>query len=66
MKIKDLMEICKDLDPDMKVVVPDSCCIGQGDYVVADGDVISIIDVGHGWYDKAEDKRDCIRVLKIS
>lgn len=66
MKVKDLMEICKDLNQDTEVVIPDFCCIGhQGDYVVADGEIIDAIDVGHGWYDRAKDKKDCIKVLKI-
>lgn len=49
----------------MEVVVSESCCMGYGDYVTADGDVIDVVDVGHGWYDRAKDRKDCIKVLKI-
>lgn len=62
MKVKDLMEACKDLDPDMEVVIPDSCCMGYGDYGPADADVIDVIAVGQGWYDNA---KNGIKVLKI-
>lgn len=61
MKVKDLIEACKDLDPDMEVVVA-----GDDDLEKADYSIVQVVaeQCGYFRYPKEDDK-DVIKALKI-
>ena len=61
MKVKDLMEACKDLDPDMEVVV-----IGDDELSSADYYIVQVVKECCGYYRYPEkNDKDVIKVLKI-
>ncbi len=61
MKVKDLMEACKDLDPDMEVVI-----VGDDELNEADYCIIQAVKEQCGYFRYPEkNAKDVIKVLKI-
>lgn len=61
MKVKDLMEACKDLDPDMEVVIMGDDELNEADYCIIQ---VAVERCGCFRYPTKKDK-DVIKVLKI-
>ena len=61
MKVKDLIEACKDLDQDMEVVVVGDDCLNEADY-----SIVQIVSEQGGYFRyPRENDKEIIKALKI-
>lgn len=61
MKVKDLIEACKDLDQDMEVVVRSDTDLNEADY-----SIVQVVAEQYGYFRyPRDDDKDIIKALKI-